>query len=113
MRSALACDLPPCREDWLNAGGERRNRLLAKRVCPSPSRHRALHETPGQFLLDLQQDHDGQDDQGSHERILRLAQRRPVAQWPARLEFLKVIRGRQALRLLEAGANCMPHRSQS
>jgi len=73
MQSALACDLPPCREGWLNAGGERRTRLLAKRVCPASSRHRALHETPGQLLFDLQQDHDGQDDQGSHERFLRLA----------------------------------------
>ena len=32
----------------------------------------------------------------------------PVTQWPARLEFLKVIRRRQALRLLEAEAIRMP-----
>jgi hypothetical protein len=31
------------------------------------SRQRALHDTASQLLLDLEQEHDGQDDQGSHE----------------------------------------------
>jgi hypothetical protein len=54
-----------------------RLRLLAKCTCPVSSRYRALQETPSQFLLDLQQDHDGQDDHGSHESFLRLAELRP------------------------------------
>ena len=40
---------------------------------PASSRRRTLREIAVQFLLDFQQDHDGQDDQGSHGCFLRLA----------------------------------------